>query len=250
MINSTFDGFTDREEKLKKITRFNIYPHMFYRTNLFLHSQRVYTLIKDFLQAISQSYGDELNTEKTLALALVHDDAEIITGDIQLYHKDRMTKEELEKLDKEEAEAIEQITKKWPLKVNGFSYKELLYHALYKDCLEAQIVSYTDKVDAYCECLHEVHAGNKLFINPANDYNKRIRKFAEKFPLLNKIFPGNHALLNKLGNLDTNKILEKADLHNSVSVKQSTGISHYDRWKKLTIKYLGIEALTEIQESK
>ena len=249
MISS--EGFNGREEKLREIIRFNMkrFTPMFYRTNLFFHAQRVYLLVEDMLPSVLPVYDGELDPEKALTLTLVHDDAEIITGDVQLYHKDRMTPEELAKIDEQEAEAIEELARSWPQEINGFSYKGLLYHALKKDCLEAQVVSYADKVDAFCECLHELHAGNKLFIGPAINYIKIIKAFPDKFPSLAKMLPTKHPLLVLPDELDIGEIVENGGIHSQESIGRKTGLPYYDRWKELTIRYIGVEPLITIKEN-
>ena len=81
--------FSDREKKLSSIIRFDMkrFDPMFYRTNLLIHSKRVYSLVKEIIPHLKSVYGDELDSEKALSLALVHDDAELVTGDVQLYDK-------------------------------------------------------------------------------------------------------------------------------------------------------------------
>ncbi|MBW2991254.1 HD domain-containing protein, partial [Candidatus Woesearchaeota archaeon] len=184
-----FSGFNGREEELQKITRYGMdrYTPMFYRTNVLLHSERVYFLLKNILPLIGSVYKSQLNSGKALTLALVHDDAEIISGDILLYHVERFSEEELARIREKEINAIEEISKKWPKTINSFNYKKLLYNALNIDTLEAQVVSFFDKTDAYCECLHEVHAGNDLFVNAVLAYVKRINDYPNKFPALREM---------------------------------------------------------------
>jgi len=90
-LKADFDGFYGREEKLKGILRYNMERRtpMFYRTNLLLHCQRVNLLVEDILEIVSESC-ENFNSDKALTLALVHDDAEIVTGDVQLYYKEKM----------------------------------------------------------------------------------------------------------------------------------------------------------------
>jgi len=94
VIKINFEGFNGRDKKLRDIIRFNMerFTPMFYRTNLLLHSQRVYLLVRDIMPVILPVYDDELNAEKALTLALIHDDAEIITGDVELYRKEIVKK--------------------------------------------------------------------------------------------------------------------------------------------------------------
>ena len=106
-----FAGFDGREEKLQKIIRYNMERRtpMHYRTNDLIHSKRVHLLVNDILPTIAPIYNNGLNPSKALTLALVHDDAEILTGDVQLYYKDRMSLEQLTELKLKEKQAIEDM---------------------------------------------------------------------------------------------------------------------------------------------
>jgi 5'-deoxynucleotidase YfbR-like HD superfamily hydrolase len=248
MSDMSLADFEGRKEALEKITRFSKYDTMFYRTNLWMHSQRVYRLVKDILPMAREVYGKRLDGEKALALALVHDDAEIVTGDVQLADKLTMSAEELAALDDEEAEAIEKLGERGPSEVQGYSYKELLYHALRKDCLEAQLVSLADKLDAYCESLHEIYAGNGLFRDPIGVYTEILEVFGDTFPLLKEVLPSAHPLLEKIPAIAVETIILHGRVHTKNSVLEESGISQYDRWKRLTIEYIGWDALLEKKE--
>ena len=253
MVDVNFDGFDGRKEQLSKILRFidtekQRFTPMFYRTNLLLHSERLYFLMRDVANIIINSYDGIVDLEKALTLALVHDDAEIVTGDVQLYHKDRMTAEQLAEVQSNEERAIECLSKRWPYHINGFAYKDLLRHALRKDCLEAHIVSYLDKLDGFCESLHEIHAGNERFAGPATDYSKRLRLFTSKFPPLCRILPSHHPLLSSPRSFDADRVLAEGKLHSSESVRRTTQFLFYDRWREITLEYFGEEALLGIRE--
>lgn len=245
-----FEGFDGREEVLQKIIRYNMPQRtpMFYRTNLLLHSKRVNLLVNDVAQIFKQNYRDLFDVDKALTLALVHDDAEIVTGDVQLYYKERMSPEQLKEVANAEARAIEVLANRWPKDIKGFNYRSLLLHALNKDCLEAQVVSYCDKIDAYCEALHEVFAGNYHFNEPAVNYVRRINELPVKFPFLKICVPFQHPLLSLPQDVDVDNILQNGTFHTSESIGNITGLSHYDRWKELTIYHLGIECLVTIKE--
>lgn len=247
-----FSGFAGRDEKLEKIIRYNMERRtpMFYRTNLLLHSRRVAVLLGDIMDDVTTVYGAEFNSDKALTLALVHDDAEIVTGDVQVYYKDRMSGKELDNVHENELKGIHILCSIWPSEVNGFSYKGLLLNALNKNCLEAQVVSYCDKVDAFCECLHELYACNKKFQGPAKDYIDKIRGFPVKFPSLKKLLFGKleHSLLTFPKDLDIEKILKEGKFHTIESIGKISGISHYDRWKELTIKNFGEDVLINVKE--
>ncbi len=243
--------FENREKQLENILRWNMERRtpMFYRTNDLLHSRRVHFLVKDILPILEKVYVDDFNVDKSLYLALVHDDAEIITGDVQLYYKDRMSSGEQKKLVLEESKAIDKLVEKWPKSIGEFSYGELLYNALHKNCLEAKFVSYCDKVDGYCESLHEIFAGNPRFVGASQSYVEKLMDFPRKFPELSKLIPSSkHPLLEAPNFLDTEKVLENAKFHTRESIKIPTGLFHYDVWRELTLKHFGEEPLIQVKE--
>jgi len=252
-MDNPFYDFKDRDDKLKAIIRYNMpkFTPMFYRTNLLTHSARVNLLVRSALPSIKSNWGMSFNSEKACTLAFAHDDAEIISGDVLRYQKDRMTKQELEANDRKEASAIEEICKGWPEKVNGFVYKDLLYHAMRKDCLEAQAVSYLDKVDAYCESLHEVLAGNWRFAGCFVAYIRHLNEYPVKFPALKAIAQSDNPLLSTPPNKTKEEMLaiaKKSGLHTRESVQNPTGFSHYNLWRDITIKFMGVDELVCTRE--
>ena len=153
-----------------------------------------------------------------------------------------MTAEELAEVDNDEALAIEILAKKCEF-VGKYYYRELLSHALNKDCLEAQIVSYCDKMDGFCEALHEIYAGNGNFRRPAVNYVRRINEFDKKYPLLEKMFTLNHVLVQFPQTFDVDKVISEGKLHTVDSILLNTASPHYEVWKKITVENLGMNVL-------
>lgn len=232
-----FRDLTGRKEELEQIERFCMYPVMYYRTNLYIHSLRVHWLVEELIPFVLQVW-DSFNQGLAKTLALVHDDAEIITGDIQLGHKLKMSPEQLTEIDRQEEKAIEIISQRFPPVVNGFSYKQLLTHALKKDCLEAQIVSLADKLDAYGESMHELLAGNKDFIPPCENYT-RILRFPNKYPSFRDLFSCNHPLLLPSKDLNFLELASRGQPHTPETIKILTDCPQYNLWRELTVKKLG-----------
>jgi len=228
-----FEGFNDREHLLRKITRYSMYSPMFYRSNVFVHSQRVHWIIEELLPYANFPGFD---AEKARTLALVHDDAEIITGDIQRGHKNVMTKEQLSQVYENERRAIPLMSQRWPATVNGYSYPVLLAHALDKDCLEAKFVNFADKVDGFGESMHELFAGNRLFAVPALDYTGFLQTFAQNFPELARMFSYEHPFLQAPVNPNVEEILKNGKLHTPEGVQRSTGCAQYDFWRKINLE--------------
>ena len=239
--------FTEREAALKNITRYDMYSPMFYRTNLQIHTQRVLWLLEELLPSAIKVFPN-FNIEKARILALIHDDAEIITGDIQLGRKLYMSKEQLAEIDKNEAKAIEILSEKYPKTINGFSYKELLYNILKNDCIEVKLVRYTDKCDAFGEALHEIFGGNSAFcsdhpdlekgVNPINNYIKILKNFTKQFSDLESLFKQKHPLLS----------VPKP--HTRESIQQKSQYPHYDQWKEIIMKRGGEKEISLLTNQK
>lgn len=236
--------FVGRKEALQKITRFDNRNVMYYRDNDYLHSLRVYGLVNDIAATAIKTYGEQFEIELCRAIALTHDDAEIICGDTQSNVKDEMTQQQKEQLKQAEKEAIKTLAKRWPFKIGNFEYEYILERAIEKDCPEAQAVSYLDKIDAFCATIHEVLAGNHRFLTVLDFYTRKIKNFAKDFPALSPLLQQNHPLLFTTTNIKTEK-----RIHNKESLKRPVGIDFYDRWIQVSAEQIGAENLTTIKES-
>lgn len=242
----SFKGFDGREEALRSIKRYSMYAPMFYRTDVFLHSQRTLWITEELLP-LAIGKVEDFDAELARSIAAVHDDAEMITGDVQLGHKIRMTPKQLQKLDADEEAAIEILAERSPTMLNGFLYKKLLLHALRKDCPEAQLAKCADRIDAFGESMHELFAGNKNFIEPVQVYTGLVKGFPRSYKHLTPVFTTPHALLTEI-QPDIPAILAKATFHTPDSVMKDSGYPLYDRWKKLTIAKVGISLLVAKKE--
>lgn len=243
----SFDSFNGRTEALQSIKRFAMYKTMYYRTDLLMHSQRVSWIVTSLLSFATNVFSD-FDGEKARTLALVHDDAEIITGDIQLYYKLRMAPHELQQYEENEHKAIEVLSKRYPKTINNYNYQSLLLHALHKDCIEAQIVSFADKIDAFGESLHEIHAGNKAFEHPIEVYTDLLTKFMLKFPILKPLFALEHPLFKKPLQLNILEIIHQGQRHTFESLQENSSIPHYEYWKQITMKNNATDWLIDKKE--
>jgi len=237
----------EREEKLKSIYRYNAFDTMFYRANLWTHTHRMLWMLEEILP-IAETYF-KIDPEKTRILALVHDDAEIITGDIQAGHKAHMTDKQLGAVDQQELAAIEELSKRYPETIHGYSYKELLLHAKNKDCPEAVLVSYVDKLDAYCETIHDIYAGNISMLRSFFFYTRLINNLPKKFPELTELISSKQSPL-LIFDYRADEAYVKAENFTSFGkpfTKQSLHIQSdfpvYDEWKKIILKRSNNEGL-------
>lgn len=166
-----FKNFTGRESDLRSITRYDLYDVMLYRTNLYTHSHRVAALVRAMSMSADATFGESYDPRKAEILAYVHDDAEIIFGDVQAGNKSKMTPDQLAAVLAAEVQAIDGISARYPETIEKYVYRELLLETIDKNSIEAQLVCYADKYDAMGEAMHEVVAGNHSFAtNVVNEY--------------------------------------------------------------------------------
>jgi 5'-deoxynucleotidase YfbR-like HD superfamily hydrolase len=241
-------SWENREKDLRKLERYGRFSVMFYRTNDFIHSKRVGALLESLIPLAKKMYRD-FDARLARQIAEYHDDYELqqFLGDVPLQLKLMMDERELSSLAQKEELAAEAMAQMYPRKVGRYNYLELLLHAIHKDCMEAQLVSVADKVDGYCEALHEVLAGNIVFLDPVINYNMQIfNNFPNKYPLIKNIFLEKHNLLsNPVVNLVEYFALggRIAELHTLETLVRDTGMPRYEEWKKTTIRIFGVDAL-------
>jgi len=245
----------EREKALANLWRYRIFEIMYYRPNVLLHSTRVSWWVKD-IALIAKKYVKGIDIEKARLAALVHDDAEMLTGDIPSHHKFFMSKFQAAQTDKEEKAAIEELSKKYPKKVGNYSYRDLLLQTFYKKSTEGQLVSYLDKLDAYCESLHEVLAGNICHLQSIMYYSRILDRASITYPKL-KIFlqEGNSPVMyvNKRIYHDyvSAKYAGKFNKpHTAKSLNIESDFPFYNRWRELMVKNLGKSGVRELTTQK
>ncbi|MDP1694505.1 MAG: HD domain-containing protein [Candidatus Woesearchaeota archaeon] len=248
------DGFPDREEKLAAIKRYKCVDQavMFYRTNDLIHSRRVLWHLEAALPDIQTVYGDHFRVDFARVEALVHDDAELLVGDAQLHAKENMNPDELAALDRKERAAITQMVEQFTPLMNGFSYRDLLLAAKDKPCLEAQFVSFFDKMDGAGEAWHEVFAGNPYFLRPAGGqgtdqgYVRRLNAFPQKYSQMQPFFQQFPNYLPQPFDFPT--AMARGRPHTCESLQQDSGYPPYERWKRTVMECEGLDLLvTQIE---
>ncbi|MBU0612106.1 hypothetical protein KKB58_01610 [Patescibacteria group bacterium] len=252
----------NRERDLAKVKRYHKFKVMFYRTDLLIHSKRVLKILESLLPEATRCYS-ELNSNFSLLISKFHDDYEMVSkrGDVPLQFKllmaEKGDKNEILALKQEEIEAINIISKLYKNRsIRGYKYKDLLMRAVLKDCIEAQLHSFADKIDGYCEAIHEVLAGNLGFLEPVINYpTKTFSNLPKSFPLIERLFDNRER--DNLFNfpvVDLKYYFEDgtkgAFLHTPESIfSKKTDISHYEFWKKITLTMPnGIDLLTKQKE--
>jgi hypothetical protein len=164
-----------------------------------------------------------------------------------------MNAEELLKLQKREILAVEEISRIYAVRgqqrmVDGYPIRDILMHAVFKDCIEMQFVSAVDKMmDGYSEALHDALAGNAIFTEGAQNYlTKTWAELPEDYPLIAKVFshPRNPFAMPPC---DFHVLFDGGRrpprLHTPEDVLRPTGIPIYEWWKRVTIDRFGMDPL-------
>lgn len=242
--------FPNRQQALTKIVRYHSFPVMFYRSNLWQHSQRLVWMIEEITPFVQSIYPN-FNKETAQLIAEVHDDLEIVMGDIMLGEKLQYTPEQMADLDAKERAAIDEVAKMFPEMIGEYSYKNLLlrYQNLEATDLEAVIVKYCDKYDAFGEALHEVHAGNAIFTRPyradltapIESYIEILQTFEKKYPLFEKLRKTKQSILVSPSTVDTIKIAAESTPHTLRSLNTYSEYTPYESWKQIILKHGGTE---------
>ena len=256
MENKIFSGsWKNRENDLIQFKRYNKFDVMFYRTNLYIHEKRVRAIVKKLLSS-AISFYPKLEIKKTFLISEYHDDFELISkrGDVSLQLKLMMNGSELSSLKEEEINSAKKIARIYHNPdIEGYKYENLLMHAILKDCIESQIHSFADKIDAYCEAIHEVLAGNTVFLEPIINYHAKIfNNLSGNFPLIKKIFNGKiKGTLFDFPVVDLKDFFQKGNIggkpYTAETVKRKTLIPHYEMWKEITLSIFedGMNLLTK-----
>jgi len=243
----------EREEKLRGILRFSLFEVMLYRSSLWQHTHRVLWIVEELLLYTS---GLNIDPEKARVLALVHDDAEMVTGDYQAGHKAKMSPEELKKLDEEEEVAVQKLVKKYPQSVHGYEYGALLRHAIHKDCDEALLVMYADKFDAYCETLHEIFAGNLGLLWSLMFCEQWLAGYAKKYPRLAPFAAQQSPfILSNNNRFQPHHVVPEpyqylGKPHTRESISHPTDSAFYNAWRELVQTRGGEEGVVWLTEQK
>lgn len=248
-------GFDGRKEALRKVERWEkqtCFPVMFYRVNDLVHSTQVLWMLNE-VKGYAISNLPAFDIKFASIYALVHDDAEILTGDVLGMKKSRMSIEELRNYEKREIEAIKTLCARWPKYIDGFSYNDLLMQAILKNRPETQLVSYLDKQTSLFEAWHEIFAGNKRFYQGFDGHKPPTRgtdigKLREKYVLIKPVLSCSHPFLSPFIAPDAEKHLAKGKPHTIDSIRIHRRFPHYDAWIEMILKRGGEQGLAWLIE--
>jgi 5'-deoxynucleotidase YfbR-like HD superfamily hydrolase len=242
---SELSKFSGREEGLRKIKRWSIRPTMFYRSSVFSHSKRVARMISNIGSLLTQTFGTDFDVKRTVILGLIHDDAELITGDHQAGNKANMTKEQLAAIGAEERKAVIQLARLFPPFVATYNYRELLEDVQDLKSKEARIAKFIDMMDAFGEGLHELYAGNTVLLErpkteygiaPRFDvlYRDRRQRFLKKYPEIQPLTQ-KHSLFAPLALYEWESFISSRSPHTAKSLREKVNHPQYDTWKEIVL---------------
>ena len=144
--------------------------------NVMEHSYMVSLIAHMLSEITNKRYNGNVNIEKVLLMALYHEAAEVLTGDLPTPVKyfDPEIRESYAKIENAATDALFNLL---PEDLsNGF--KDYFYPD--KNSMEWKIVKAADKIAAYIKCAEEHRMGNTEFTTAKEDIYKEI----EKSPLL------------------------------------------------------------------
>lgn len=242
-----FANFVGRESDLRQIERYHIYRPMYYRSNLFTHSKRVLWLLQSILPLVEQVFGNKFDSTKAQIMAVIHDDLEIVMGDILAGHKNKMSPAQLAEVAEQEKKAVAVMAARFPFLVAGYDYGELLNECQDPKTLEAMVLKYVDRFDAFGEALHEVHAGNRAFTTysihpelgkielPIIFYQQVFANFSKKYPELENLLRQSHPLLLIPTHFEMENVVGRGQPHTKESVMLPADYAPYTVWKNIIL---------------
>ena len=231
----------EREHGLKDLYRYSRFELMYYRSNLWMHSWRMVWLVEE-LAPLAQKYLKGIDIEKARVLALVHDDAEMVFGDIQASARKYMSAEELAKAERAEADAIEELSKDLSEGSTRILLQGIVNVHIGQNTIEAQFVSYIDKFDAYNESMHELLAGNISLIESIIFYDQKLELLPSKYPALAEFMADRTSPLTYLDDRTWRYRVEAATYANLMpytkdSIRETTAFPFYNEWKRVVIDH-------------
>lgn len=245
--NINLNFFEWRKTSLENIFRYSAYKPMYYRSDVFFHSLRVYHILEYIIDDVVKYFWERFDSKKALTLSLVHDDAEIITWDILAWFKDKFNNNQIEKSKFNELDAINILQQKYPWNINSYNYWDLLIEIFKKNTIEAQIVKYIDHFDALWEAMHEIYAWNHRFINnieskefwtiqlPHIYYIERFNNYNHTYPLISKFISVSNKIpfLTHYNIPDVYNICSNWKKHTIENFINNYDWEPYSLWKKI-----------------
>jgi 5'-deoxynucleotidase YfbR-like HD superfamily hydrolase len=202
-----------------------------------------------------KKYFPGIDPMKIFLLSFVHDFTEIRNEDVPLNTKLLWTKEEQRKASKLEIEAIHELFtfEYMPKEIAGYKTESLLFEIYEKKTLEAQMLSYIDKVCGFAQAYHEFFAGNLVFFEPVSNYLTNTfdtQKLENKFPLLKPVLFSDDKEISPIFKIGQPLVIDDFLInafkrHQKETLLSSNGVPFYETYKKAFIQHVpsGLDCL-------
>ena len=143
------------------------------RENIAEHSAQTAQIAHALAIIKNRLYGGDVNADRVTTLALYHEAAEVITGDlptpIKYYNPEiRSAFKEIESL------ANEKLLSMLPKDLTE-DYKDVIIQA--EDTYEHMLVKAADKISAYVKCIEEMRSGNREFAKAELALKKEVEAY-------------------------------------------------------------------------
>ena len=166
-------GCIIRFNNTPKVANESVAEHSFYVTFIAM-------LLADYLAEARP----DVNPERVMRLALLHDLEEVISGDIISIIKQGDLRKALDEIN---VKSMTHILKDMEPEIQR-SYFDLWSEAKDKTTLEARIVEAADIIAACAYCLKEVHLGSYYFRETLEFLVKKILRYLSALPELREVF--------------------------------------------------------------
>ena len=141
--------------------------------NIAEHSAQVSQIAHALALIKNRKFGGNLNADRIAAMALYHETAEVLTGDLPTPIK--YYNPEIRKAYKDiESTANEKLLSMLPDELRG-DYRELIEPQA--DSYEAALVKAADKISAYIKCVEEMRSGNREFAKAEVSLREAVEKY-------------------------------------------------------------------------
>ncbi len=220
---STKDKYLESRILLKEILRYHNRRPMLYRSNVYLHEQRVLALVEGAFPFV-RDRTKEIELPLLRAFAKVHDDIELIGREFTSPDQEP---------DQSESRDIRRRFKAlnggYDFSVEGFEVKDLQILYRLQNSIEAQLVRYADRFDGLGECAHEVAAGNRTFEEALGTHVSKLQALRRELPLLAPLLNQRHPFFD-IRDFDAEKL--KYGEHTAASLEEKSGYGPYSFWRK------------------
>lgn len=236
------DNYTTTRRYLELIPRFQRKKLMFYRSNVALHEQRVLAIAKE-IYTFAEKSRIKINKNLLETFAEIHDDFAIIDSE---YAQEEMHDH------RQELRTLHSLNGNYNFTRRGFDSRETLIRFRQRTDLEAQLIEYLNLFNGLAEAVHEVSAGNDLFVDIPNAQREKLTAYSsthEKFALL----CGKGHPLFDIEEFDRKKLIFPRKFHTLQTLAKASGYAPYDFWRTAIINQASLdvfESLIEVKEGK